>query len=235
MQLNDKLIAMLGVLLSVALLVPGVTQPVMTITGTLDRAGMVDIGQQAVVDARVQKALKKNPDKDEAKLRKRKARTVRLISGLMALDEVSGRVEVYRKSSSVMGTVTTLLEKGYPLVAGLVALFSVIIPVFKNSLLVAAVFLSSSAWGTSLVRLSSALSKWSMADVFLVALFVGFLAFNATSAMDGVLELDASVEPGLYWFAGYCLVSILCGQLLLAKLTRVGQAVKKRSPRKPRR
>lgn len=229
MNMTDKLTSLALVLLSVVLLLPGVALPVMTITGTLDRAGMVDLGQQAVVDARVQKALQKNPDKDEATLRHRKARTVRFLSGLMDLDDVSGRVEVYRKSSSVLGTVQTLLDKGYAAVAGLVALFSVVIPVLKNSLLVAAIFLAGRPLGSRLAAISSAVAKWSMADVFLVSLFVGFLAFNATSAMDGVLELNAVLETGFYWFTGYCLVSLLTGQVLLAKISGMSQARPKRA------
>lgn len=232
MNTTDKLTSLALVLLSVVLLLPGVTLPVMTLTGTLDRAGMVDLGQQAVVDARVQKALQKNPDKDEATLRHRKARTVRFLSGLMDLDEVSGRVEVYRKSSSVLETVQTLISKGYPAVAGLVALFSVVIPLFKNSLLVAAVLLAGRPLGQRLAALSAAVAKWSMADVFLVSLFVGFLAFNATSALDGVLELNAVLENGFYWFTGYCLVSLLTGQVLLAKISAMGPTKTKRAPAK---
>lgn len=219
MSVTDKLLSLVLIVLSVALLVPGITQPVMTITGTLDRAGMVDIGQQAVVDARVEKALRENPNRDEARLRRSKSRTVRFFSGIMNLDDVSGRVEVYRKSSSVLETVKTLFSKGYPLVAALVALFSVVIPVLKNVMLLVAVFTAHSPVGQALSKASSLLSKWSMADVFLVALFVGFLAFDATSAMNGVLEMDAAVEPGLYWFAGYCLVSIVAGQIVSHKIT----------------
>lgn len=221
MTLRDKLFCLALVLLSIGLLYPGVSKPVMTISATLDRAGMVDIGQQAIVDARVQKALAKNPDKNEEKLRHRKARTVRFLSGIMDLDEVSGRVEVYRKSSSVRQTVQTLVDKGYVFVAALVALFSVIIPVLKNLMLVVAVFAAQSKVGKALLKAASLLAKWSMADVFLVALFVGFLAFNATSAMSGVLEMNAQVESGLYWFTAYCVISIVAGQIISHKLNNL--------------
>lgn len=234
MILRDKIFCLALVVLSLALLYPGVTQPVMTVSASLDRAGMVEIGQQAIVDARVQKALANNPDKDEEKLRRRKARTINFLSGIMDLDEVSGRVEVYRKSSSVQQTVQTLLDKGYPFVAGLVALFSVIVPVLKNTLLLIAALAARSKVGQVFNEVASALAKWSMVDVFLVALFVGFLAFNATSAMNGVLEMNAEVEPGLYWFSAYCLVSIVAGQLIshkLANLPKRKAAPKRKKPR----
>lgn len=230
MSAAEKLLHLALVLLPLVLLLPGVSLPVMTVVGTLDRAGMVEIGQQAVIDARVAKVLAKRPDSDVDKLRKRKGRTVRFLSGVLDLDEVSGRVEVYRKSSSVLDTVRTLWGKGYPLVAALVALFSLVVPVLKNSLLLLALFAQGRALGQGAGRVAALLAKWSMADVFLVALFVGFLAFNATSALGGVLELDASVEPGLYWFAGYCVLSIAAGQLMLARLAR--QRAPKRRPRR---
>lgn len=229
---KEKLFCLALVVLSVLLLVPGVSQPVMTIVGTLDRAGMVDIGQEAVIDARVQKALAKNPDSNPEKVRKRKGRTVRFLSGVFDLDEVTGRVEVYRKSSSVLETVRTLTDKGHPLVAGLVALFSMVIPILKNLMLLVAVFAAQRPIGQWMCKVSSLLGKWSMADVFLVALFVGFLAFNATSAMNGVLELNATVEAGLYWFSAYCLVSILAGQIIAAKIAAIPPPKKKKTRRK---
>lgn len=218
MSLSDKLQSLAWVVLSLALLYPGISLPVMTVVGTLDQAGMVEIGQDAIIDARVKKALQNNPDGDVEKLRHRKGRTVRFLSGIMDLDEVSGRVEVYRKSSSVMETISTLLAKGYPVVAVLVALFSIVVPVFKNTLLLVALCAAATPFGKRLAQFSALISKWSMADVFLVALFVTFLAFNATSALDGVLVLNATVEKGLYWFSAYCLVSILAGQIISRKI-----------------
>jgi uncharacterized paraquat-inducible protein A len=52
------------------------------------------------------------------------------------------------------------------------------------------------------------ISKWSMADVFAVGVFIAFLAAKATD------NLDAVAGVGFYCFAGYCLVSNLAFQLL---------------------
>ncbi|MGB0866011.1 MAG: paraquat-inducible protein A, partial [Granulosicoccaceae bacterium] len=173
MSPQEKLLSLALVVLSLLLLYPGISQPVMTVVGTLDRAGMVEIGQEAVIDARVKKALANNPDGDVERLRRRKGRTVRFLSGIFNLDEVSGRVEVYHKSSSVLDTVQTLAGKGHALVAALVALFSMVIPTLKNIMLLVAVFAAQSPLGRWMSNTSSLIGKWSMADVFLVALFVG--------------------------------------------------------------
>ena len=47
------------------------------------------------------------------------------------------------------------------------------------------------------------IGKWSMADVFAVGGFIAYLASKASGM------LDARLEPGFYFFTGYCIVSLL--------------------------
>ena len=56
------------------------------------------------------------------------------------------------------------------------------------------------------------LSKWSMADVFVVAMFLGFLAFEN---MQAGITTYSNICIGLYFFLSYCLLSI--GGSILAK------------------
>ena len=51
-------------------------------------------------------------------------------------------------------------------------------------------------------RFIDTISKWSMADVFLVGVYVAFLSAKATD------NLDAEIHEGFYYFTAYCLVSI---------------------------
>ncbi len=53
------------------------------------------------------------------------------------------------------------------------------------------------------------IGKWSMTDVFVVAILLAFFSTESKSFT------DASVGPGLYFFAGYGLLSLLGGQVLL--------------------
>jgi uncharacterized paraquat-inducible protein A len=53
--------------------------------------------------------------------------------------------------------------------------------------------------------------KWSMADVFVVAVFLAFLAF---SNMQVGIPTESRVLIGLYFFLGYCLLSLLAGYWL---------------------
>ncbi len=54
-----------------------------------------------------------------------------------------------------------------------------------------------------------AVGKWSMADVFVVALLLTFLSLSG----DGLT--DARLGTGFYFFAGYVLLSLLAAQLMV--------------------
>jgi uncharacterized paraquat-inducible protein A len=62
-----------------------------------------------------------------------------------------------------------------------------------------------------------AIAKWSMADVFVVALFITYLVAMATQSAPAagppVVAFTARFGPGFYWFAAYCLFSLASQQL----------------------
>ncbi|MEL6988227.1 MAG: paraquat-inducible protein A, partial [Bacteroidota bacterium] len=55
------------------------------------------------------------------------------------------------------------------------------------------------------------IGKWSMADVFVVAIFLGFLAFNN---MQTGIQTRSHVLLGLYFFLTYCVVSIVSSSFI---------------------
>lgn len=111
---------------------------------------------------------------------------------------------IFEETRSIWETVETLHKAGYTEVGLMVVTFSVIIPVAKGLLILWA-WLSPTRWRW---RLVSAMSKWSMADVLVVAILVSFFTAKATA------ELQADLHNGFYWFTGYCLLSIVSGQML---------------------
>ena len=68
-----------------------------------------------------------------------------------------------------------------------------------------------------------------MADVFVVALFITYLAAEASQTVPGqataapLMAFDATFGPGFYWFAAYCLFS-LASQQYTARLARASMA-----------
>jgi len=53
-----------------------------------------------------------------------------------------------------------------------------------------------------------------MADVFVVAIFVAYLAANGIKENRALVDFNSQLGAGFYYFLGYCLISILATQLL---------------------
>ena len=184
--------------LAYALLYPGLTQPVLTLTGTVAKADLMEVGKQVIIESPDTNALLET-----------------VTEAVLSQIKVSGDIEAYNKTRSIIGTIRDLYNDGFVIVAFLVGLFSIVIPVAKGlMLLVAAVPALSTRARNSLRGFSNLVSKWSMADVFVVGVFVAFLAANAVQREGGLLTFNAELGSGFYFFLGYCLVSILASQLL---------------------
>jgi uncharacterized paraquat-inducible protein A len=101
--------------------------------------------------------------------------------------------------------------------ATLILVFSVIVPLTKSLLVSWAVMQSKPGRRRSMLFFVEAIAKWSMADVFAVAVIIAYLAAQASQSVGGdaaaIISFDASFGSGFYWFAGYCLTSLAVQQL----------------------
>lgn len=157
MTSRNKLAILLS-LVSLALLWPGLVQPVLTIKATMEM-----FGQERVLS---------------------------------------------NETRSVIGAIRSLHNSGNNFVAGLILLFSVLVPLLKATLLIPLVTMRASSQRDSLFRFVQAISKWSMADVFAVGMLISLLAAKGTA------NLSAIAGIGFYCFASYCLVSNAAFQTL---------------------
>ena len=94
------------ILLSLALLIPGVTQPILSISGTIDKAKLTEQGIEQVAQR-----FDEDSGRDSAR------GTLSMVSGLLGLNSLKGEVEVLQKTRSIWGTVTELYHYGNGLVA----------------------------------------------------------------------------------------------------------------------
>jgi len=129
---------------------------------------------------------------------------------------------LYFKSKSVLEVFQTLINTGKPdmwIVGVLVLMFSIVFPTMKT------LTLGFCLWKPGLLRRSRLVrflalesSKWSMADVMALAIFMSFVAFNGLvpNALNGlrqngtelVIPTDSSkILPGYQLFIGFCLAS----------------------------
>lgn len=116
--------------------------------------------------------------------------------------------ELSNETRSVIGAIKSLHASHNDFVAGLILVFSVIIPVTKALLLIPLFAMRDDTSRYRLYRFVQTISKWSMADVFAVGMLIALLAAKGTA------NLTAVAGIGFYCFASYCMVSNAAFQLL---------------------
>ena len=190
------------------LLYPGVTQPVLTLSGTVEKSKVAELGIALITeqDTNTQPRL-----------------LLTAVSNFLGFDQIEGNLEVYTSTRSIWGTAQSLADNGYLGVALLIVFFSLVIPVFKLVLQAASLFISKDELRGPLLWLNASLSKWSMADVFVMGLLVAFLAGGAAEKTDDILTMQASLGAGFYYFLAYCLFSVAASIALQKNTTEVKQ------------
>jgi len=153
-----NILALVLVLVSLAVLLPGLTRPMITITASIEFMGMSR--------------------------------------------------EILRETRSILQTVRTLHESGNDFVAALIFFFSVTVPFLKLLALGVVALTRAPRRRYAIFRFVRGISKWAMADVFVVGVYIAYLSAKAASA------LDAELHSGFYWFTAYCLISLLSIQVM---------------------
>jgi hypothetical protein len=222
------------VLVSYLLLLPGILLPVLHIRGLLTQDGLTRVApmmlEQGLNDDTLA-ALRKMINPNVLAMLQLTGGDLRktVIDQLgpkltEALKKGVGETEVYTQTRSIVGAVRNLYDVGSWLPATLILLFSVVVPVTKSALVSWAAFMRDTASRQKVLDFVETIAKWSMADVFVVALFITYLAALATqSAPAGseppLVAFAANFGPGFYWFLAYCLFS-LATQQYTARLAR---------------
>jgi paraquat-inducible protein A len=120
----------------------------------------------------------------------------------LTLPVVTLRSGLAREAYSVLGGIRDLARSGEVLLAGIVLGFSVLFPIAKLGLLTRVLFRPVAAERRArLVRTLERLGRWSMLDVFVIAILIG-------SVHLGVLS-EASAERGIHVFGSGILLSMM--------------------------
>ncbi|RLA55781.1 MAG: paraquat-inducible protein A, partial [Gammaproteobacteria bacterium] len=126
MSLKRKLLILLLIAVALGLLYPGVTQPVLTLTGTVEKSKIAELGIEMIAgegaDAQTRQMLN-------------------AISSFLGFDRIEGHLVAYNNTRSVWGTVDELSRTGNLPVAFLIVFFSLVIPVFKLLLQTCSLFI----------------------------------------------------------------------------------------------
>jgi hypothetical protein len=139
-----------------------------------------------------------------------------------------GEQVLYFQSKSVLEVFRTLVTMGRPdmwIVGVLVLMFSVVFPTIKIFTLTFCLFRPSLLRNRVARFFALESSKWSMADVMALAIFMSFVAFNGLIAntMSGLRQTGADlviptesskILPGYFLFIGFCLASLFLSKRL---------------------
>jgi len=121
---------------------------------------------------------------------------------------IVGKISLYEQTQSILQTVETLYDNDNAIVAFLILFFSVMVPFIKALVLMIALFTKRLRQRANMFRFVRAIGKWSMADVFVVGVFIAYLSTKSNST------IMAELHNGFYYFTGYCLISLAAVQIM---------------------
>jgi uncharacterized paraquat-inducible protein A len=191
-------LSVLSIIIAISLLLPGITKPVLTIEGSIDKSKLAQAGIEMLAeegDGRTRSMLM-------------------MFSNMLGLDKLEGEISAYNKTQSILGTVKELANNNNLFVAALVGLFSIVIPSLKLLLQLLYCCLPLNGFKQKLGLVICALSKWSMVDVFVIALIVTYLAGNAHGKSGELLVMNAQFGEGFWYFSAYCIFAIIASNLI---------------------
>lgn len=116
-----------------------------------------------------------------------------------------GRMYFYYQNKSIVGLIELLLQKNNWLVAFAILAFSVLVPFVKLVFSMLILFsgpVRHNDWIQSIIK---GIGKWSMADVFVAAIFLAYLSFQN---MNSGIATESTPLLGAYFFFAYCVFSI---------------------------
>ncbi len=185
------------VVLSLVFLGLGITQPLLTIKASVNKQEMFDLASESFFSA----------DQGNSFIQG-------MLQPFIQKLNFEGTVQVFESTRSLLGTMTHLIESNHLFVGLLIGIFGIIIPVIKLVLITYSSITKSQEKQEKLLKISGLLSKWSMSDVFVMAVFIAFLAMNANEDAINTVQMNAELGNGFYYFAVYCLLSIFSSQLM---------------------
>ena len=230
MNFHSRRLVILALLaISMGLLIPGLLAPVITIRGVLKPEGVAHVaplmlekglGEDTVgvLKAMMNPAVVAMLTATGSDLRKMiiEKITPQLTA---SLQQSVQDIQVYEQTRSIVGSVRHLYEVKSPMPATLILLFSVVVPFGKAALILCAVFMHDAARRRRTLDFVELIGKWSMADVFVVALFIAYLAAQASQTPPGdpnfpppLVAFTADFGTGFYWFTAYCIFSLAAQQ-----------------------
>jgi len=224
-------IAITLIFVTLALLYPGLTKNALTIRGVLDVEGVgKKVDELAGAQIPPERLALIRPFLNEKRFGQLTDAEVSQMIGRVAGGVMRGQIEgakaqidgatVYVQTQTIVVTIRYLLENGGYLAGGLLLVFSIGVPLGKIALFAIALH-ARPARRHKLLNLINVIGKWSMADVFVVAIYTDYLGARSSVGVGQPVHFETAYGPGFYWFASYCVVSLAAQQVAVALLRQL--------------
>jgi paraquat-inducible protein A len=149
------------------------------------------------------------------------------IPSVHGTDQKRINLKIFDTTRSILKTIRDLWNRDFYFVSGMILLFSIIVPLVKSVLLSYLFFHKRRADRAKIFGFVKAIGKWSMNDVFIVAIFLSYLSTGATQTennknvsmmgynvnVDVLTGMHAQLQIGFWCFLAYCLLSLIALQL----------------------
>ncbi len=217
--------------LTLILLWPGLTQNALTIRAVPDVASLSNIVKNQVLQSQIKAqdlgVMRRFLNQDS--LAKMSDKELSDFLGNLASGFVVGKIEgaqdyfrdhpPYEQKQTIVVTIRYLYDNGGYLAATLLFLFSVCVPFGKVLTYLIAIHAPTNI-RERLLGFINFIGKWSMADVFVVAIYTAYLGAKSSVGVGQPIHFETHYGPGFYWFASYCIVSLAAQQAAVALMRK---------------
>lgn len=216
-------IAIALILFTLCLLYPGLTQNALTIRGVLDVEGVgAKVDQLAAAQIPPERLAQIRPFLSEKKFANLDDAELSTFIGRIAGGVMRGQIEgakaqidgttVYVQTQTIIVTIQYLFANGGYLAGFFLMVFSVAVPLGKIILFFISLHCRPKL-RQGLLHCVNVIGKWSMADVFVVAIYTAYLGARSSVGVGQPVHFETEFGPGFYWFAAYCVVSLAAQQV----------------------
>ena len=115
------------------------------------------------------------------------------------------------ESRSIVTGMQKLAQSGQWTIAGLIFIFTILTPIMKSMVMALILFSRQLHFSRRLIHWLQVIGKWSMLDVFVIAVLLTYFSTKAGGATDATLQI------GVYYFIGYVVASMLLSFILNSK------------------
>lgn len=115
------------------------------------------------------------------------------------------------ESKSIVSALQKLYDSGQTAIAIIIFAFTILTPVFKSLMMLVILFSQNLHFSNKSIKVLKTIGKWSMLDVFVIAILVTYFTTKSGGATDATLQI------GVYYFVTYVIASMLLTFLINIK------------------